>query len=275
MRPNRTVASSSVSPTPQSYVMSRFGDFSSEGLQGVLGRLGAPAHALGRGLAVRLPDPGDSPRVCGRPPRGRRHGPLIRRRPPWVGSPVCSGVIRARREARNCLISARSSLFSTVGEGVGTKQVVALPGPIGTATVLPHTFCWSRDDQPRFIVLGTGLQGWPQLLPEQAIVDGELLFLRSEALRRDRRPAHLRRVDHRDRHRVIPVTHHQTPPHQHPIQLTPGPPCSERAWPARRDTDRSRGDLDPLARGDQPRERVLVQPILPRRTDLLRPPPRR
>ena len=54
---------------------------------------------------------------------------------------------------------------------------------------------------------------------------------RPAALRRDRRPAHLRRVHHRDRHRVLPAAHHQTPS-QHPArQLTPT--C--RGLPARVD----------------------------------------
>lgn len=42
---------------------------------------------------------------------------------------------------------------------------------------------------------------------------------RPAALRRDRRLLDVRRVHHRDRHRVVPAAHHQTPTHQ-PRQLT-------------------------------------------------------
>src|SRR5258708_1081903 len=60
----------------------------------------------------------------------------------------------------------------------------------------------------------------------------DLHLHRPAAVRCHRRPAHLRRPHHPDRHRLLPAAHHQDPPHHPPNLTTPSPPPRPPAPPA-------------------------------------------
>ena len=71
---------------------------------------------------------------------------------------------------------------------------------------------------------------------------------RPPAVRRHRRPAHLRRPHHHDRHRLLPAPHHRRPP------------------PGRRERRTAQGEKAPRHDADQPsRQRPADGPRLPRR----------
>src|ERR1700712_1074172 len=79
-----------------------------------------------------------------------RRSPGTRRWPPKVGSPACSGVMRARLVARKSRTSLRLSTTSTLRPAQAGREVLALPGRAAPATLVNSGVLWRRDqDEPR------------------------------------------------------------------------------------------------------------------------------